>query len=124
MKNPDSYHWITVASNLGKLVEKEMMNRSEPATKAQQDPVQFGFTAGCSPSTRALLITEAIAEAKDNSSQLYITLLDSNKAFDMVDHTALLTALYYLGIEPNLWHLYIDMYTDIASRVLVNGQLF
>ena len=28
MKNPDSYRRIAVASNLGKLVEKEMMGRS------------------------------------------------------------------------------------------------
>ena len=117
MKNPDSYHRITVASNLGKLVEKEMMDRLEPATKAKQDPLQFVFTAGCSRSICALLITEVIAEAKDNSNPLYITFLDSSKAFDMVDHTVLLTALYDLGIEPNLWHLYKDIYTDITSRV-------
>ena len=48
MKNPDSDRQITVASNLGKLLE-EMMARSEPATKAKQDPLQFGFTAGCTP---------------------------------------------------------------------------
>ena len=58
MKNPDldSYPRITVVSNLGKFVEKEMMCRSEPATKAKQDPLQFRFTAGCSPSVCALLI--------------------------------------------------------------------
>ena len=76
IKNQDSYHRIKVASNLSKFVEKEMMSRSEPAIKAKQDPLQVGFTAGCLPSICALLITEAIAEAKDNSNPLYITVLD------------------------------------------------
>ena len=63
IKNSGSYmyHRITVGSNLGKLVEKMMSKlRSEPATKAKQDPMQFGFTA------------------KDNSNPLYITFLDSS----------------------------------------------
>ena len=69
-----------------------------------------------------LLISEAIAEAKDSSNPLYITFFYSSKEFNMVDHTALLTTLYDLGIEPNLWHLYKGMYTDV-TRVSMNGQL-
>ena len=37
----------------------------------------------------------------------------------MVDHTALLTAHYDLGKEPNLWYLYKDMYTDVTLSVRV-----
>ena len=70
-----------------------------------------------------LVITEAIAEAKDHSNPLCITFLDSSKAFNMVDHTTLLTALYDLSIEPNFWHMYKDMHTDVTSRVRVNSQL-
>ena len=70
-----------------------------------------------------MLIMELIAEAKDNPNPLYITFLDSSKSFDMEDQTALVTALYGLSIETNLWQLYKDMYTDVASRVRVIGQL-
>jgi hypothetical protein len=123
INNPDSYRRITVASNLGKLVEKEMMARTKPASKLKQDPLQYGFTEKCSPSLCALIITEAIAEAQDSSKPLYITFLDSSKAFDMVDHTVLLNSLHDLGIDPHLWHLYADMYSKVVSRVRINGQM-
>ena len=49
--------------------------------------------------------------------------MDSSKAFDMVDHTELLTALHDLDLEPHLWQLYYDMYSQVISRVRVNGLL-
>jgi hypothetical protein len=123
VKSPDSYRRITVASNLGKILEKEMLTRTKTITRAKQDPLQFGFTEKCSPLLCAFLITEAIAEAQDNCQPLYVTFMDSSKAFDMVDHTALLNSLYDLNIDPQLWCLYSDMYTNVMTRVRSNGQM-
>ena len=123
LKNPDSYRRITMASTLGKVVEREMMRKTKPHSKANQDPMQYGFTEECSPAICALMITEAIAESKDLNKPLYVTFMDSSKAFDMVDHTALLTSLYDLHLEPHLWKMYDDMYSTVISRVRVNGML-
>ena len=123
IKNPDNYRRITIAATLGKVVEKEMMCRTKARSKPKQDPLQYGFTEDCSPSVCALMITEAIAEAKDMDKPLYITFLDSSKAFDMVDHTALLNSLHDIGIDPHLWQLYHDMYTSVTSKVRLNGEL-
>ena len=123
IKNPDNYRRITIASNLGRLVEKEMTTRTKPKAKLKQDPLQFGFTDECSPSMCSLLVTEAIAEAKDNGTPLYISFMDSSKAFDMVDHTILMTSLHDLDLDPHLWHLYKDMYARVTSQVRIGGQL-
>ena len=57
----------------------------------------------------ALMVTEAIAEAQDNSQSLYISFLDSAKAFGMVDHYIFLCALHDPNFSPFLWRLYHDM---------------
>ena len=123
IRNPDSYRRITIASNIGKVVEKHMMARTKPASKAKQDPLQFGFTEDSSPSICALLLTESIAEAKDQKTPLYLSFMDSSKAFDMVDHTILLNSLHDLQLEPHLWYMYKDMYSQVQSQVRINGQL-
>ena len=123
VRDPDSHRRITVASAVGKVVEKEMSTRTKPQSKIHQDPGQYGFTEECSPSICALMVTEAIADAKDNDTPLYISFMDSSKAFDMVDHTVLLNALHDLQLEPHLWRLYKDMYSAVLSRVRVNGEL-
>ena len=84
---------------------------------------QYGFTEKCSPSICALVITEAIAEAKDNDTPLFISFMDSSEAFNMVDHTILLNALLDLQLEPHLWCLHNDMYASVLSQVRVNSQL-
>ena len=122
-KDPDSHRRITMASAIGKIVEKEMMKQTKPHSKIHQDPMQYGFTEECSPSICALMVTEAIAESLDLNLPLYIIFLDSSKAFDMVDHTVLLNALYDLKMDPHLWRLYEDMYHTVMSRVRLNGEL-
>ena len=123
IKNPDSYRRITIASNLGKVVERHMMAITKPAARKKQDPLQFGFTEEISSITCALLVTEAIAEASDNGTPLYLTFLDSSKAFDMVDRTVMLNAMHSLELSPSLWSLYDDMYSSVTSRVRINGEL-
>ena len=120
---PDSYRRITVASTIGKIVEKDMLKHTKPRSKIEQSNMQFGFTENCSPTICSLLVTEAIAEARDTKSSLYISFLDSSKAFDVVDHTVLLNSLYDLNLGPHLWSLYKDMYRNVTSRVRLHGHL-
>jgi hypothetical protein len=96
-RDPNSYRRITVASTIGKVLEKEMLRQTKPHSQQHQCEMQYGFTEKCSPSLCSLLVTEAIAEAKDLGNPLYMAFLDSSKAFDVVDHTVLLNSLH--GLE-------------------------
>jgi hypothetical protein len=69
------------------------------------------------------MVTEAIAEAADHDSQLYLSFMDSSKAFDVVDHTMMLTSLCDMGLDPLLWNLHLDMYGMVTSRVRIRGEL-
>ena len=115
-KDTDSHRRITIAPAVGKIVEKEMMTRTKPQSKLEQDPRQYGFTKGRSPPICALMVSEAIAECKDLDQPLYVTFMDSSKAFDMVDHSILLNAQHDLELDPHMWKLYHDMYETVNSR--------
>ena len=119
-KLPDSHRRITIAGTVGKVTEKEMTIQTKPCSLKHQDPSQYGFTEKCSPSICSLMVTEAIAEAKDLDQNLYISLMDSAKAFDLVDHIILYNSLHSLNLSTHLLRLYGNMYQGVQTRVRLN----
>ena len=122
-KDPNSYRRITISSLVGKIIEKHILIMTDSALANSHSPLQFGFTKGCSPLLAALIITEIMAEAKDSGQLLLITFMDSSKAFDVVNHQAMLKALFQQGVEGKLWELFNDMYSGIRSTVKWEGLL-
>jgi hypothetical protein len=121
-KDPNHYRRITITSIVGKVVEKEMLKRLRLVVNSSQSPHQFGFTNGVSPMYAALVVTEMLSDAKDDQRDLFITFMDTSKAFDVVDHKGMLNSLYKQGIQGPLWTLFSNMYTDIHSLVKWGGQ--
>ena len=64
-----------------------------------------------------------VLEASDAKEELFVSLMDTSKAFDVVRHTSMLNALYQQGICGNLWRLYESMYSGITSIVKYQGNL-
>lgn len=122
-KDPNNYRRITISSVVGKVIEKHLLHSSNTILGASQSSLQFGFTEGCSPMAAALMVTELLAEAKENKSTLFLTFMDSSKAFDVVNHDAMLKALFEQGIRGQLWSLYDSMYSGIESTVKWGGRL-
>jgi hypothetical protein len=58
----------------------------EPTLSATQNPLQRGFTEKTSPTNAAIIITEGIAEAKNNGKSIAIISFDAEKAFDKLVH--------------------------------------
>ncbi|MEW8090529.1 MAG: reverse transcriptase domain-containing protein [Candidatus Thiodiazotropha endolucinida] len=120
--NMDNYRGITVTPVLGKLFECVLLPRISQTF--EQSSLQFGFTKGLSPVMSALIVSEARAEARVNScAPLFLVTLDSQKAFDVVNHVILLDKLYETGIHPSLWTIVKDMYTGLTSKVKWLGEL-
>lgn len=116
-KHPDSYRRITVTSIIGKVIEKEILCRTKALGKEKRSPLQFGFTEGVSPTTAAMLLTEAISHSQDTERTPYVTYMDASKAFDLVCHPGLLNILHSQGIDGNMWMLYNSMYSDIKGNI-------
>ena len=83
----------------------------------QQNRLQKGFTKGASSINIALLITEAINEAKDNNEKLILITLDAEKAFDVVDHIHLFWKLYHQGITGPTLLLIRELYKNSSTQV-------
>ena len=71
---------------LAKTLEHVMLQKHQESLT--QSELQFGFTKSRNPVMAALVLTEAIAEATDQDTPLYVATLDASKAFDVVDHTS------------------------------------
>ena len=118
----DNYRGITVTPILGKLFESVLLPRLSETF--EQSSLQFGFTKGLSPVMSALIVSEARAETKLNTCKpLFLVTLDSQKAFDVVNHVILLDKLYEMGIHPTLWTIVKDLYSGLTSRVKWLGEL-
>jgi hypothetical protein len=87
LSNPSNYRGVTVISIICKLLEMCIRARIEGTLEKQQNKLQKRFTKGASSINIALLITESIYEAKDNNETLILITLDTEKTFDVVDHT-------------------------------------
>jgi hypothetical protein len=122
-KDPNGYRRITITSVVGKVLERHMLKYTNDILDKTQSHLQFGFTTGCYPMYAALALTEIMAEAKDSGKELYLTFMDSSKAFDVVDHHSMLNALYEQDIQGNLYSMYSSMYSGIQSTVKWEGHL-
>ena len=120
--NLDNYRGITVTPIIGKLFETVLLPRL--SKNFEQSSQQYGFTKGLPPVMSALIVSGARAEAKLNpSAPLFLMTLDSQKAFDIVNHTILLDKLYEAGVHPSLWSIVKDMYSGLTSKVKWMGEL-
>ena len=123
-KNPmnmDNYRGIAVTPVISKLFEYAILPTL--AGNFTQYILQFGFTKGMSMLMAGSLICETRAEAKYVTIEpLYLVTVDSQKAFDVVDHIIMLDA-YYENI-PNhpLWSVVKKLYTELVSKVKWKGN--
>ena len=85
-------------------------------------PLQCGFAPKCSLTTCALLETEAIAEARDQTLPLHIIFRDAKKAFDLVSHETILKSLISESMPPHFLLVYNRLYEDITSRMKLDGS--
>lgn len=122
--DPDSYRAITLSSVILKLLERILLTRIQLFENITQPihSLQGGFKKNLGCLMTSFLLRESIFSAKENSSKLFVCFLDVKKAFDHVWHEGLFYKLYHSGISKQIYHLIVNMYTDMYSCVKCQGQ--
>ena len=121
--NPDNYRRITVTALLCKVLEKVIIDPLKQSLKPKISKLQRGFCEHSSSANTAFLLSEAIAEAKDQNIALYVAFLDASKAFDVVWHGGMLSSLHRLGVDGDLWHILSSLYKNMSSQVKHNSLI-
>ena len=121
--DPGNYRGITVTPVLLKILEHILNARHNEIFLSTQSRLQRGFTEGCSSINAAVILTECVLESSNNKQDMWLTTLDTQKAFDVENHGSLLRRLYLDGIRGDDWLLIKDMYTDCSSRIKWAGGL-
>ena len=112
----DNYRGITVTSVFGKLFETLLLTRMTDLNHNQSDQ-QYCFTKGLTPTMTSLILSEAEEDARMREKPLYIATLDTQKAFDVVDHNVLLNKLYEEGLNRKLWLIVRELYWGLTAKI-------
>lgn len=98
----ENYRPISVLPILNKVVERILYRRLHDFFCCHQKLLyerQFGFREKCSTETAAIELSNSITPAIDGKKCASGVFMDLRKAFDLVDHNALLQVLHKYGIR-------------------------
>ena len=86
------------------------------------DAMQFGFVPGRGTSDAIFIIRQLQEKYIAANKPLYLAFVDLEKAFDRVPRKVLWWALRSVGVDEWAVRVIQGMYTNVRSRVRVNGQ--
>ena len=86
------------------------------------DSMQIGFVPGRGTTDAIFIIRQLQEKFIAANKTMYLAFVDLEKAFDRVPRKVLWWALRSLGVEEWAVCVIQGMYSDVSSRVRVNGQ--
>ena len=110
---PSNYRPIAITPILYKLFSRMFCERIQTTLMSQQSPDQAAYRAGYSTEDHLLTVTLMTELCSEWRSELWLGLIDFEKAFDTVEHDVLWEVLKDQGLHPD--------YIDIIKR-LYDGQ--
>ena len=118
----NSYRPVALLSCLFKIFESVLHNR---ITNHVVDTYAFpyiqqqGFKENLGCFTASFNLQETVYHNLEQGSKVYVSFLDSSKAFNTDWRHGLLFKIYNLGIKGKLWSLIDDCHVDTSSAIVV-----
>ncbi len=116
---------ITLLSVISKIFDNITYNRHLQWSKVHTplDSLQGAGQEKCSSIHTTLLLRESISHNIERGSTVYVALLDTAKAFDTVWTKGLFVKMYNLGMDPVIWRLLVQSYTNFQCHVKIGNEL-
>ena len=122
-KDIKNYRPISLLSHIYKLFTRALQKRLESILDDSQPREQAGFRKGCSTTDHLQTINQIIEKCNEFNKPLCISFIDYEKAFDSVEHEAILKALQNIYVNENYISIIKDIYTDATARIHINEQV-
>ena len=116
-KLPSNYRPIAILPLLYKLFSRMLCARLEEKIISQQSVDQAAYRKGYSTDDHLLTLALLLERCSEWNAEVWLALVDFEKAFDTVEHTALWDALLELGGEAMYVDLLRVVYQDQAATV-------
>ena len=119
----EQFRTISLMSHLTKLILRVLLNRIRGRTKGEISEEQYGFRPD-KGTRNALFIMRMLSErAIQMQKVLYVCFIDYVKAFDKVQHQALMKVLDMLDIDGKEIELIKNLYWNQLAAVKIDGKM-
>ena len=105
-----NYRAIALSSMFGKVLDWNILMKEQSSLLDSE--LQFGFKKRLSTTQCTYILLETIDYYNYNNSSVVVLLLDSSKAFDMVNYCKLITDLLKRDVSPLVLRILLHMYTN------------
>ena len=121
--SPSNYRPISLTCICCKLLEHIIVHQLNAQLTNKISSNQHGFRKSLSCCTQLITVNHDILKFNDSGSIVHAAILDFSKAFDVVNHSKLLTKLIGFGINPILIRWIASFLQGRSQRVLVGGRM-
>ena len=119
---PKNYRPISILSILYKLFSRLLLGRVKPILERAQTADQAGFRAGFSCSDHLFCLAQLHEKAREWRQNLWIVTIDFMKAFDMINHSALLSSLRAQGLPNHYVELIEAFYSNQSATMKIDRE--
>ena len=121
-KMPSNYRPIAILPLLYKLFSRMLCSRLEERIMSQQSIDQAAYRKGYSTDDHLLTLTLLLERSSEWNAEVWLALVDFEKAFDTVEHAALWAALLELGVDVAYIDLLKMVYSEQAATVSAGSE--
>ena len=119
---PENYRPIAILALLYKLFSRMLCDRVRAQLESQQSGDQAAYRKGFSTQDHLLTLTLLLEASSEWNSEVWLGLIDFEKAFDTIEHEPLWKALAQQGVGPHYIDILKKLYRNQSATIVAGGE--